>query len=295
MSIFFRDADLDDGRVALRRYAAAFVGSAARAEHLVEAAEASKPSGESRVAYFRRLHRALLALEGRSHRSASALGRLPPLERAALLLTTLEGFNYAVVAAILELDHASVRGLLQAARQRLNPADRRPVRVAIFDDSPADVRAIVEAVCSLGHRVCGIAGTLPAACRVMQQEKPDLVLTELVLGHGACGLAAVRDSSGDRSVPVVFVTRHAQRLIERDGAPALLLAKPLFAPALAAILAGVLLPSASARPREYPFHRSASGASARLPRLTSADRETASFPLPAPLLRASRSSRATVA
>lgn len=278
MAELFRASDVNDGRGALQRYAGAFVGSAAVADDLVAASEADEPSCESRIARYRRLHQALDAMDFPCN-GASALGRLPPLERAALLLTSLEGFSYATVASILDLDQAAVRSLLQAARQRLNPADQGQVRVAILADKAGDVRAVVEAVCGLGHRICGVATDVAMLQRMVREEHPDLVVAELTFGDGPGGLTIMQDIRREISVPVVFVADHAHRLIQRDGAPALVLAKPLLPSALAAIVAIVLQRHADARPNEYLLRHAACGSSIRPPCPTSAGRETASFPM----------------
>jgi hypothetical protein len=284
-----------DAHAALRRYAAAFCGSEIMAEHLVAASEPAEPSWNSRIAKFRRLHQVLLSADVVSTGGASALGRLPRLERAVMLLTALEGFTYTDIAAILDLDHAAVRRLLQAARERLNPADRGPVRVAILDQSPEDVRCLIEAVCSLGHRVCGVADDLPALRHVVQRETPDLVLAELVLNGDTSTLASMQEIGRDLGTTVVFVSDHGPSLIQRDGGPALVLDKPLLPSALAAILALVPRAGVTVKLSEYPRHRKASAASVRQLYPTSAGRETMSAPPPAPRPAASRYLRATVA
>jgi len=286
MTAFFRAANLDDGREALRRYAGAFAGSVAVADDLLAASETDEPVRNSRAARYRRLHQ-MLAVQKIASTGGSALGRLPPLERAALLLTSLEGFSYATVADILDLDHAAVRSLLQAARQRLNPADQGPIRVAVLADASGDVRDVVETVCSLGHRICGIVADMAGMRDLVRRESPDLVLAEVT------GLTLMQDLQREIRVPVVFLSNQAVRMIQRDGAPALVLAKPVLPSALAAILAVVLQRRTTARPSEYRPLLAASGASARLPCSMSADRGTTSFPSPAPLPATFRGSRAT--
>jgi len=220
---------------ALSRYAGAYLGSAALASQVIEASTGGTPPMDSAIMRFRDLHRVLIPLAMAAGGSASALDRLPPPERAALLLTTLEGFSYADVAIILQVSHAEVRRLVAGARERLKSADRHPLRIMILDLEPAGVRTLVEALCSLGHRVCGITDDAQAVRAILRRERADLLLAEAGGPNATEACDKAFQIGREHAIPVVFVTDDSVRLIERDAAPVLIVAKPFIPSTLAAV------------------------------------------------------------
>ena len=90
------------------------------------------------------------------------------------------------------------------APQASNP---QPCRVVIVDDHPivrAGLAALIDAETDL--EVCGQAEDAPEARRLVERERPDVVLVDLSLG-GTSGLELIKDLVG-RPVRVLVVSMH---------------------------------------------------------------------------------------
>jgi RNA polymerase sigma-70 factor (ECF subfamily) len=88
---------------------------------------ADLPSGDSREEVGEATFAAMLedpdvVLEHFDDAVARALGQLPPLERAALLLRSVGGFSYEEIHQVLAIPLGSVIGYLSRARSRLRTA-----------------------------------------------------------------------------------------------------------------------------------------------------------------------------
>jgi len=92
------------------------------------------------------------------------------------------------------------------------------VRVLVVDDHPAFRRALTSALRMVdGVEVAGEAGGGVAACRMVEELEPDLVLMDLSMPDMS-GIEAMRQIHDKRrSLPVVILTAHADPGVEREA------------------------------------------------------------------------------
>lgn len=267
----------------LRRYAQAFSGSPDAAARAVQncLAMSSDIGTVSRGRIYRRLQEALADQTGEPVH-ASALTKLPEAERAAFLLSVLEGFCDADIGDILDVAAFEVRGLIQRAQNLFHDAEPLPSRVLIVADRTSDTRVMARTVCQLGHRVCGIASDRLTAERLARNERPDLVLAELGLGNGESARVIALGLKRSMGVPFVLVGRFRPDLLSDDLPASLVIDRPMFAEALWGVLraalgeAGTANPCRPARPGEYHRWRRSSDASGQWPRESPEGRGTRS-------------------
>ena len=228
----------------LRRYARALTGSQSTGDTFVratlEAALADEALRESldggRVPLYRAFNKLWSSAyletgqkdDGGSDLEAAASERLhtiTPLNRQALLLTTLEDFSIAQTAEIMELSEEAVQSLVQEAIEEI---DRESTTsVLIIEDEPLISMQLEDLVKSLGHEICGTAATRTQAQEVVAEKTPGLVLADIQLADGSSGLDAVDDILKIDSVPVIFITAYPERLLTGDRPePTYLVTKP---------------------------------------------------------------------
>ncbi len=227
----------------LRRYARALTGSQATGDAFVratlEAALADEELKQSleggRVPLYRAFNKvwasAFLDAPGSDEQSAheeaanDRLRSITPLNRQALLLTTLEDFSVEQAGEVMELDAADVERLVQEAVAEID--SESTTSVLIIEDEPLISMQLEDLVRSLGHEICGTAATRTQAREVVAQQTPGLVLADIQLADGSSGLDAVDDILAIDSVPVIFITAYPERLLTGDRPePTYLVTKP---------------------------------------------------------------------
>jgi DNA-directed RNA polymerase specialized sigma24 family protein/CheY-like chemotaxis protein len=227
----------------LRRYARALTGSQATGDAFVRATlEAALADPElktslegGRVPLYKAFNKVWASAylevpesEGsRSHEDVAAgrLRAITPLNRQALLLTTLEDFSMEEAGEIMGLEAAKVEALVQEAVEEI---DRETATsVLIIEDEPLISMQLEDLVTSLGHEICGTAATRSQAQEVVAERTPGLVLADIQLADGSSGLDAVDDILAIGSVPVIFITAYPERLLTGDRPePTYLVTKP---------------------------------------------------------------------
>ncbi len=228
----------------LRRYARALTGSQATGDAFVRATleaaladDALKASLDGgRVPLYRAFNKvwssAYLEVPEKqgadnNHEEAASdrLKSITPLNRQALLLTTLEDFSIDQAAEIMELQSSEVELLVQEAVQEI---DRETsTDVLIIEDEPLISMQLEDLVKSLGHEICGTAATRTQAQEVVAEKTPGLVLADIQLADGSSGLDAVDDILAISNVPVIFITAYPERLLTGDRPePTYLVTKP---------------------------------------------------------------------
>ena len=229
----------------LRRYARALTGSQATGDAFVRATlEAALADAElktslegGRVPLYKAFNKVWSSayLEVSDGESAAAPGdddmargrlkAITPLNRQALLLTTLEDFSMEEAADIMALEASEVESLVQEAVEEI---DRETATsVLIIEDEPLISMQLEDLVQSLGHEICGTAATRTQAQQVVAEKTPGLVLADIQLADGSSGLDAVEDILAIGSVPVIFITAYPERLLTGDRPePTYLVTKP---------------------------------------------------------------------
>ena len=153
------------------------------------------------------------------------LAAITPLNRQALLLTTLEDFSNAQAADILDTTETEIADLVADAIAEI---DRETATtVLIIEDEPLISMQLEDLVRSLGHEICGTAATRSQAQGVIADRMPGLVLADIQLADGSSGLDAVDDILAIGEVPVIFITAFPERLLTGDRPePTYLVTKP---------------------------------------------------------------------
>lgn len=245
----------------LRRYAAAATASRVLGDRVVEAALRDllgKPSSRrlpGRLRLYRAVQDRLSTLpEGlpsafgdmpgpwpqEPHAQAHALvrlwlrrrlRRLTGPQRHALLLCHLEGFTPLRIAQILRTGPDAVRGLLAEAWAITAPPG--PADILIIEDEMLTALDMSMMMHDLGHRVLGIAASAREAEMLLEEGRPDLILSDLRLAAGSSP-AVLRHLGGADAAPVVFVTACEEPVLPagRPG-PAFVVRKPFCARHLA--------------------------------------------------------------
>ncbi|KPP89469.1 response regulator [Erythrobacter sp. HL-111] len=236
----------------LRRYARALTGSQATGDAFVRAtleaaladAEVKRSLENGRIPLYRAFNkvwstgfldvgatdRAAGGVEGRmgSEHEAGAQDRLraiTPLNRQALLLTTLEDFTPREAGEIMDIETDQVERLLAEAVAEIDR--EQATSVLIIEDEPLISMQLEDLVSSLGHEIAGTAATRTQAQEAVAERTPGLVLADIQLADGSSGLDAVDDILAITSVPVIFITAYPERLLTGDRPePTYLVTKP---------------------------------------------------------------------
>ena len=232
----------------LRRYARALTGSQQTGDTFVRAtleaalsdAELQQSLAGGRVPLYRAFNKVWSSAyldvgaegegagsggEGLESAAQQRLAAITPLNRQALLLTTLEDFSVGDAARIMDLEPGQVEGLIQEAIEEI---DRESTTsVLIIEDEPLISMQLEDLVRSLGHEICGTAATRTQAQHVVAEHRPGLVLADIQLADGSSGLDAVDDILAIQDVPVIFITAYPERLLTGNRPePTYLITKP---------------------------------------------------------------------
>ncbi|WP_120716342.1 response regulator [Tsuneonella amylolytica] len=228
----------------LRRYARALTGSQNTGDAFVRATLEAALSDDDlkqsleggRVPLYRAFNKvwssAYMEVEdersgdvGHEGAAQDRLKAITPLNRQALLLTTLEDFSIPDAAEVMDMDPADVESMVQEAVEEI---DRESATsVLIIEDEPLISMQLEDLVRSLGHDICGTAATRTQAQEVVAEQTPGLVLADIQLADGSSGLDAVDDILAIGSVPVIFITAYPERLLTGDRPePTYLVTKP---------------------------------------------------------------------
>lgn len=228
----------------LRRYARALAGSQSTGDAFVQATleaaladlELSQSLRGGRVPLYQAFNRvwssAYLEVAesetiGSAHEVAAQdqLKRITPLNRQALLLTTVEDFSSDEAATIMGVSQGDVESLVREAIEEIEK--ETTTSVLIIEDEPLISMQLEDLVRSLGHDICGTAATRTQAQEVVAENRPGLVLADIQLADGSSGLDAVDDILAIGSVPVIFITAYPERLLTGDRPePTYLITKP---------------------------------------------------------------------
>jgi DNA-directed RNA polymerase specialized sigma24 family protein len=153
------------------------------------------------------------------------LKKITPLNRQALLLTTVEDFSPAEAAQIMDVDEDDISRLVQEAIEEIDRENS--TSVLIIEDEPLISMQLEDLVRSLGHDITGTAATRTQAQQIAAENTPGLVLADIQLADGSSGLDAVDDILEMASMPVIFITAYPERLLTGNRPePTYLITKP---------------------------------------------------------------------
>jgi CheY-like chemotaxis protein len=171
--------------------------------------------------------------------SSVRLDSLTDISRQVFLLKSVEGFTLPEIASILELPLDVVEAQLLQANAEI--ASLIASRVLIIEDEPLIAMDIEEIVNSLGHTALGIARTHREATIMAEEQRPQLILSDIQLADGSSGIDAVKDILRMFNVPVIFITAYPERLLTGSKPePAFLITKPFSPDMVKAIVAQAL-------------------------------------------------------
>jgi DNA-directed RNA polymerase specialized sigma24 family protein len=243
----------------LRRYARALTGSQAKGDGLVQDAMEGLLSGQIelsgelpiRSALYAALHDAWRRSEDGAADDGTPADRklqtLSPDERAALLLTTMEGFSAPESSDILACEADRVQELLTSAEAALRR--QLAARVLIVEDEPIIGLDLTRLARELGHTVVGVAATRSEAVALARDAEPGLVLADVRLADGSSGMDAAADILQSFDIPVIFITAFPEHLLTGDRPePAFLITKPFREDAVQALIGQALFFHQSGRP-----------------------------------------------
>lgn len=142
----------------------------------------------------------------------TALSRVAPPDRAALLLVRFEGLSAGEAARVLHISEAETRRRLTQAERRLL---RQPhPRVLIIDEDSRTAGELQDLVTGLD---CEVVGPVPPrrAVGLAASQTPDLIVAATMAASGESGINAVEAICRHRDTPVIFVTDAPDRLFGR--------------------------------------------------------------------------------
>ena len=213
----------------LRRFARSLAGTQksgdAYVRSLLEAAQSDRDLVTQMASGRVGLYGAFCKLQRSGSVAAIGETKAAPLQRQALLLTTMEDFSPAEAGEILDVSAADVDTLVAEALAVID--GEGAARVLIIEDEPLISMQLEGLVEDLGHEVCGMAATRDQAVALAEAQAPSLVLADIQLADGSSGIDAVDDILGSANVPVVFITAYPERLLTGERSePAFLVTKP---------------------------------------------------------------------
>jgi DNA-directed RNA polymerase specialized sigma24 family protein len=228
----------------LRRYARALTGSQSSGDAYVRAALTAVLAGKSelsqdlppRVALYRLFHVIWSSSASQFDQEVHAdvvkhltpeerLRSLSSADRAALLLTAVEGFSLNEAGKILGESPEEVEQAIVQAQQAIER--QLASRVLIIEDESIIALDLENLVAELGHKVVGSAATKDEAVTKARAQKPGLVLADINLGDGGSGIDAVTEILRTFDIPVIFITAYPERLLTGERPePTYLITKP---------------------------------------------------------------------
>jgi len=229
----------------LRRYARALTGSqrtgdnyaAATLEAILQEPGIFERSLDPKIALFRAFHMIWSTagaptadtedpVNRMESRALDHMSGLTNNTREALLLSTIEGFDYEEIGRVMDLAPDEASSLVDIAIAEMEKS--MTGKVMIIEDEAIIAMDIHSIVSEMGHSVTGIARTRDAAVDLGAKDRPDLILADIQLADNSSGIDAVNDilaQFGD--LPVIFITAFPERLLTGDKPePAFLIAKP---------------------------------------------------------------------
>jgi CheY-like chemotaxis protein len=240
----------------LRRYARALTGGQTSGDAYVRAALCALVTGSyelpldmpSKVGLYHVFHKVWLSSCGETSGRTRPPTDLPverrlhallASDRAALLLTAVEGFDVSDTASILDETQDAVEQAIIGAQREIER--QLASRVLIIEDESIIALDLEEMVTGLGHEVIGVAARKDEAVARARVGSPGLILADINLGEGGSGIDAVTEILMSFDVPVIFITAYPERLLTGERPePTYLVTKPFLPETVQATIAQAL-------------------------------------------------------
>ena len=200
---------LADALPYLRRYSRALTGNSKTADTLVLATiQALSQTNSMAADVFRKIdlyriftqilngpagdHVKTLSplVEAESNVERRILG-IPSMARQAFLLGAVEGFNDRQIVEILDIVPLRLPALKAEATAQI--IKQVATDALIIEDEMFIAADLEDILTSLGHNVIGIERTHAAAVRAIKFARPSLILADIQLADGSCGIDAVNE------------------------------------------------------------------------------------------------------
>jgi DNA-directed RNA polymerase specialized sigma24 family protein len=242
----------------LRRFAWALTGTqpsgdayvSATLEAIIAGPEEFAETGDARIALYRLFLKVWRSMPLRRHsghtwRSSDEIGArrnldaIPLMPRLAFLLSALEEFNRAEIAAVLGCTIPQAAELIEQAQKEIVSHIRTGVLIIEDEDLIAlDLLSLVE---ELGHTPMGIARTEREAVEIARREKPGLILSDIKLADDTSGFDVVNRILGHSPAPAIFITAHPEQILTgTPPEPTFVMTKPFCRDTLKAIISQAL-------------------------------------------------------
>lgn len=218
-----RAKDIIDQLPVLRRYARFLCGSITEADALLSAILTDLAEDRRRLdgdlplreALFKAFHQTWIPVDGPDDDSpdalTDALRDVAPLDRAVLLMVGFEHVPLARAASLIGVSRAEAAARLRRARD----LTRFGRRVLIVEDEALAALELERLVLELGYEPLGPAATREEAVAAALTGKPDLIVSDIELDDNGSGIDTIEEIRRVFTVPVVFVTAHPHRLMDR--------------------------------------------------------------------------------
>ena len=235
-----RHADYIDSELpGLRRYARAATGCQKTGDAVVKEAlkpfeSAEAPASLERLDLFRSVEQVLV----RSDRNGQ-LAEVAPIFSRAQLLTSIAGLSASDAASLSGMTESDILRSLETMRS--SNSNHEPADIFIIEDEPMIAAHLAQIVREMGHNVIGTTGLASDAIRTCRERRPDLLLSDVMLGDEMRGADVAHDIASMHGIPVIFITAFPQSLLRGEtGEPAYLIEKPFRADSVRTMISRAL-------------------------------------------------------
>ena len=88
---------------------------------------------------------------------------------------------------------------------------KRKIKILIAEDEAINALSMQRALTMSGYKVCELISTGEEAVEAVKQEKPDLVIMDIILNGSVNGIEAARKMRSRSDIPILFITGYDER------------------------------------------------------------------------------------
>ena len=93
----------------------------------------------------------------------------------------------------------------------------RKTKILIAEDESIAAMSLRTKLKNMGYEVCELLSTGEQAVKSVEQEKPDLVIMDIILAGKIDGIEAIKEIQSRYDIPVIFVTGYYDEGILKDA------------------------------------------------------------------------------